>query len=84
MSGKRRKIDRFGERLREMRQRAGPEIVTQSALAEAVSVNNAHVSKLELGTVQPTFAMAVELAERLGCSILDFLPDDRREKHLPK
>ena len=45
----------------------------QGDLAKAVGVSQAMICQIERGTKVPTLPLSVEIADRLGCRIEDFL-----------
>lgn len=57
--------------------------LTQEEVAERLSIGNEAVSRMERGTVVPSVARLVELAEIFGCPVADLLvasstrPDDQ-------
>lgn len=56
----------FGERLRELRQKAG---MSQDALAEAVGTTKSYISNLENGYKVPSLTTILRLAVSLGCRV---------------
>ena len=66
-----RKIDWYGPRLREVRERRG---LSQAELRRRVDLAGSHINKLETNVNQPTLATALALAEALGVPITDFIP----------
>jgi DNA-binding XRE family transcriptional regulator len=69
---------RLGERIRQLRQRAG---WTQEELAERAGIGRVTLSRLEGGDRSPRYRTLVALAKALGVSVTDLLvdraPDDR-------
>ena len=63
-------VDRFASRLRELRRAAG---LSQAALAQRIGVSSNQISHLERDAREPTWPMAVHLAEALGVTVLAFL-----------
>jgi transcriptional regulator with XRE-family HTH domain len=61
---------RFGERLREARQKAK---LTQAALAESAGLTQQYVAKIEAGQINPTLATMAAVARVLGTEIGDML-----------
>lgn len=61
---------RFGERLREARQKAK---LTQAALAESAGLTQQYVAKIETGRINPTLATMAAVARVLGTEIGDML-----------
>jgi transcriptional regulator with XRE-family HTH domain len=55
----------FGQRLRELRERAG---LTQGQLAERAGMHRQGIAKLELGEREPLWSTVQALAEALGVS----------------
>jgi len=66
----------FGERLRELRDRAG---LTQTQLAEKANMHRQGIAKLEMGEREPTWATVQALADALGISCEDFRVTGRVE-----
>lgn len=64
----------FGNRLARHRAAAG---MTQTELAEKAGIRQTHVSKLELGQVEPRLATITKLARALGIDIIELLPRKR-------
>ena len=50
--------------------------LSQEALAEMVSVNNDHISRIESGRVRPSLQLLVAIANALEVSIDDILVDN--------
>ena len=67
----RRKIDWYGPRLRELREKAD---LTQAELGRRVALAGSQINKLETNVNQPTLATALALADALDVSITEFLP----------
>lgn len=59
-------------RLREWRERR---FLTQQQLAEAAGVAPATIVRIEQGQVTPNFGTLRKLAQALGCSLDDLVPD---------
>jgi transcriptional regulator with XRE-family HTH domain len=70
----RHKIDWYGLRLRELREKAS---LSQADLGKLVELAGSQINKLETGINQPTLATALAIADALGLSILDFIPKGR-------
>ena len=66
------KIERFGERLRQLRK---DKELTQGMLAERAGISVQMVSQLERGINQPTLGTAALLACALDVSLVKFLED---------
>lgn len=68
----------IGSRVRRKRQRLG---LSQRALAEAIRIERATLTRLELGEVRDgglALGMLLRIAAGLGCHIRDLLPPRRR------
>lgn len=59
----------FGPRLKLLREAAG---LSQAVLAAKVGMNRFSLSKLELGSRQPTWSTVIDLADALGVSTEQF------------
>jgi len=59
-----------GEKIKEWRIRAA---LTQRELASKVNVSGPMITMIERGTKTPSLLLSKEIADVLGCSILDFL-----------
>jgi len=59
----------FQTRLREARKKAK---LTQSQLAKLAGMTSKHISELERGVKNPSFAAAQALAKALGITVADF------------
>ncbi|MBL8796689.1 MAG: helix-turn-helix transcriptional regulator [Planctomycetia bacterium] len=72
-------VNLFGERLRELRERAN---LTQSQLAEKSGLNLSTVTRLEQGFREPTLTSARALADAIGvtCDELSRPPDKKPVK----
>ncbi len=70
-------IASFGERLRDLRKQADK---TQEGLARAANVSTSSVSKLEAGTVEPSWAMVQALAKALGVGVEAFAEGSAKKK----
>jgi transcriptional regulator with XRE-family HTH domain len=64
-------VQRFGARLRELRQARD---TTQADLARAAQVALSHLSKLEKGEAAPGLDLLDRLAKALGTTVADLLP----------
>jgi len=62
-------VSNFGQRLRELRERAG---LTQPQLAEKAGMSKAGVADLEQGRREPSWATAIALADALGVNCKAF------------
>lgn len=60
----------MGEKLKAARRAAG---MTQAQLAEAIGVNQMHVSRWESGKVEPGVLIVKRMAEVLNCSMDDLV-----------
>ena len=56
----------FGERLRELRQKAG---MSQEAVAQASGLTKAYISNMETGIKVPSLTTILRLAVSLGCRV---------------
>jgi transcriptional regulator with XRE-family HTH domain len=56
----------FGERLRELRQKAG---MSQEAVAQASGLTKAYISNMETGIKVPSLTTVLRLAVSLGCRV---------------
>jgi transcriptional regulator with XRE-family HTH domain len=65
----RHKIDWYGPRLRELRERAG---LSQAELGKRVNLAGSQINKLETNVNQPTLATALAIAAALGVPIQEF------------
>src|SRR5271156_2952987 len=65
----------FGERLRELREKAG---LTQQQLAERANLTRAGVAQLETGRREPAWRTVVVLCEALGVACDEFLRQPAR------
>jgi transcriptional regulator with XRE-family HTH domain len=72
-----RRIDWYGPRLRELRNRAN---ITQAELGGRVELAGSQINKLETNVSQPTLATALAIADALGVSIAEFLPRAGHER----
>lgn len=63
----------FGQRLKELRERAG---LTQQGVAVAAGLSVSNVAKLERNEVKPSWDTVVRLAKALRAKTDDFLDDD--------
>jgi transcriptional regulator with XRE-family HTH domain len=73
-------VQRFAARLREVRQARG---MTQTDLASQASVTASYLSRLEGGRVAPGIDMVERIAEALGTTVADLLPDGAAPDPLP-
>jgi transcriptional regulator with XRE-family HTH domain len=72
----------IGAKLRELR---GARDMTQTQLGDAIGVTFQQVQKYEKGANRLSLSRAAILAERLGVSPVDFLPEEmRRRLKLPQ
>jgi transcriptional regulator with XRE-family HTH domain len=62
----------FGARLKALREAAE---LSQPALAELAGTHYTTIAKLEAGDRSPTLGLAVALAEALGVSVVDLVPN---------
>jgi transcriptional regulator with XRE-family HTH domain len=62
----------FGAILRALRDRRG---ITQQQLADAVQHSLSMVVKIEAGTSEPSWPLAVAFADALGVSVAEFVPE---------
>lgn len=65
---------RFGEVVFERRLRAG---LTQVGLGEMIGVTSVMISYYENGHKLPSWPTAIKLARVLGCTLEDFVREDR-------
>lgn len=78
MAGQKKHIDhdavvrRFGERLRKVRLASG---MTQADLAERAVATASYIGRLERGGAAPGIDLVARLAEALGTTIADLLPE---------
>jgi putative transcriptional regulator len=71
----------FGKRLRELREARG---LTQEQLAGGAECSRFTVLKVESGSQEPAWPLAVAFARALGVSVADFLPDGPTTRPAPK
>lgn len=64
----------FGERIKMLREERG---LSQGQLAEKLNVHQSHISRIEIGIHEAQFQTAIKLAEALGVSVADLVPDER-------
>lgn len=63
---------RFGERLRQLREKRG---LNQIQLSEKIGIENSHLSRLESGKREPGLYMLELLAKGLGVTISELMKD---------
>lgn len=63
---------RFGERLRQLREKRG---LNQIELSERIGIENSHLSRLESGKREPGLYMLELLAKGLGVTISELMKD---------
>ena len=68
-------LDHDPAKLRRKRFEAG---LSQAVLAEKASCSSGHVSELEAGTRNPSPQLLARIAQGLGCSPADLMPDAPR------
>ena len=73
-------VERFAERLRELRISRG---LTQSELAQAAKITNSYVGRLEAGGAAPGIDLLERLAGALGTTTNDLLPQQASPDSLP-
>ena len=68
----------FGERVRLMRARAG---ISQTELCLRIGTGRGHVSDIERGQVNVTLDTIRRLADALGCTMAELMPDGQISPH---
>ena len=66
-------MERFGEKLRALRQRGG---LSQEQLAEMLNVHRSHVGKFEQGYKTPNAAMILKIARIFNVSTDQLMKDE--------
>lgn len=63
---------KIGSRIRQLRQERG---MTLDQLAAQAGISASHLSRLERDQAEPSFTVAAAIAERIGVSLSELLPN---------
>ncbi len=66
----------IGENIKKIRNSNG---LTQEALANKVGITRPMLTQIERGTKTPTLPLAIALADKLHCSVYDFITGKEQE-----